>query len=162
MKKVLSVLLTIALVLAASLAVADTSYTGTADSQIGGVNAVTCTVTLADDGSIVSVTVDACNDTPGICDSAVNTIPAQMVALNSINVDVVSGASMTSNAIIAAVTNALTEGGVDLTALSEKKEVVIEKAADEELTAEVVIIGAGGAGLAAAISAEQNLSLIHI
>ena len=156
MKKVLSVLLTIALVLAASLAVADTSYTGTADSQIGGVNAVTCTVTLADDGSIVSVTVDACNDTPGICDSAVKNIPEQMVALNSINVDTVSGATMTSNAIIAAVTNALTEGGVDLTALSEKKEVVVEKAADEELTAEVVIIGAGGAGLAAAISAEQS------
>ena len=156
MKKVLSVLLTLALVLAVSLAAADTSYTGTADSQIGGVNAVTCTVTLADDGSIVSVTVDACNDTPGICDSAVKNIPEQMVALNSINVDTVSGATMTSNAILATVKAALENGGVDTTALMEKKEVVVEKAADEQLEADVVIIGAGGAGLAAAISAEQN------
>ena len=46
--------------------------------------------------------------------------------------------------------------GVDTTALMEKKEVVVEKAADETLEADVVVIGAGGAGLAAAISAEQN------
>ena len=156
MKKFLCLALALAVMLTAALAAAETSYTATVDSQIGGVDAVTCTVTLADDGSIVSVTVDKCNDTPGICDAAVKSIPEQMVAQNSINVDAVAGATLTSQAIMNAVTTALVEGGVDVTALSEKKEVVVEKAADEQLEADVVIIGAGGAGLAAAISAEQN------
>ena len=45
---------------------------------------------------------------------------------------------------------------MDTTALMEKKEVVVDKAADETLECDVVVIGAGGAGLAAAITAEQN------
>ena len=156
MKKILSVILALALVLSAALAVADTSYTATADSQIGGVGAVTVTVTLADDGSIAAVTVDECKDTPGICELPCKELPAAMVATNSINVDTVSGATLTSNAILAAAKAALENGGVDVTALMEKKEIVVEKAADETLEADVVVIGAGGAGLAAAISAEQN------
>lgn len=156
MKKILTVLLALAMLALMGVALADTSYTATVDSQIGGVGAVTATVTLADDGSIVSVTVDECKDTPGICDTAVKAIPEQMMALNSINVDTVAGATMTSEAILNAVKTALEDGGVDITALSEKKEIVVEKAADEQLSADVVVIGAGGAGLAAAISAEQN------
>ena len=156
MKKILSVILALALMMTAVLAVADTSYTATGDSQIGGVGAVTVTVTLADDGSIKAVTVDECKDTAGICELPCAQIPAQMVELNSINVDTVAGATMTSNAILATVKAALENGGVDTTALMEKKEVTVEKAADEELTTDVVVIGAGGAGLAAAISAQQN------
>ena len=156
MKKLLAVILVLAMMMTTGLAVADTSYTGKADSQIGGVDAVTVTVTLKDDGSIASVVVDECKDTAGICELPCEQLPAQMVELNSINVDAVAGATLTSEAIIAAVKNALENGGVDTTALMEKKEVVVEKAADETLECDVVVIGAGGAGLAAAISAEQN------
>lgn len=156
MKKILSVILALALMMTAVLALADTSYTATGDSQIGGVGAVTVTVTLADDGSIKAVTVDECKDTAGICELPCAQIPAQMVELNSINVDTVAGATMTSNAILATVKAALENGGVDTAALMEKKEIVVEKAADEELSCDVVVIGAGGAGLAAAISAQQN------
>ena len=156
MKKVLAIILALAMMMTSVLALADTSYTGTADSQIGGVDAVTVTVTLKDDGSIASVVVDECKDTPGICELPCEQLPAQMVELNTINVDAVSGATLTSDAIKAAVKTALENGGVDTTALMEKKEVVVEKAADETLECDVVVIGAGGAGLAAAISAEQN------
>jgi len=156
MKKILSVVIALALMMTAVLAVADTSYTATVDSQIGGVGAVTVTVTLKDDGSIAAVTVDECKDTPGICELPCEKIPADMVALNSINVDTVAGATMTSNAILNGVKAALENGNVDITALMEKKEIVVEKAADETLEADVVVIGAGGAGLAAAITAEQN------
>lgn len=156
MKKILSVILALALMMTAVLALADTSYTATGDSQIGGVGAVTVTVTLADDGSIKAVTVDECKDTAGICELPCAQIPAQMVELNSINVDTVAGATMTSNAILATVKAALENGVVDTAALMEKKEIVVEKAADEELSCDVVVIGAGGAGLAAAISAQQN------
>ena len=153
MKKILSVIIALALMMTAVLAVADTSYTGTAK---GFVADLTVTVTLADDGSIVDVVVDNCQDTPGVCDAAVENIPAMMKELNSINVDTVGGATFTSKGILEAVKNALENGGVDTTALMEKKEVVVEKAADETLEADVVVIGAGGAGLAAAITAEQN------
>ena len=156
MKKILSVVIALALMMTAVLAVADTSYTATVDSQIGGVGAVTVTVTLKDDGSIAAVTVDECKDTPGICELPCEKLPADMVALNSINVDTVAGATMTSVAILNGAKAALENGGVDVTALMEKKEIVVEKAADETLEADVVVIGAGGAGLAAAITAEQN------
>lgn len=156
MKKILAIMLALAMMMTAGLAVADTTYTGKADSQIGGVDSVAVTVTLKDDGSLASVTVDQCNDTPGICELPCEQLPKQMVELNTINVDAVAGATMTSNAIKDAVKNALENGGVDTTALMEKKEVVLEKAADETLACDVVVIGAGGAGLAAAISAEQN------
>ena len=156
MKKMLSLFLALAMLLCALPAMADTTYTGTADSQIGGKDSVTVSVTLADDGSIKDVVVTECKDTKGICELPCEQLPKQMVALNSINVDTVAGATLTSNAILAAVKAALENGGVDVTALMEKKEVVIEKAADETLSCDVVVIGAGGAGLAAAISAEQN------
>ena len=44
MKKILSVILALALMMTAVLAVADTSYTATGDSQIGGVGAVTTAI----------------------------------------------------------------------------------------------------------------------
>ena len=153
MKKILSVIIALALMMTAVLAVADTSYTGTAK---GFVADLTVTVTLTDDGNIANVVVDNVQDTPGVCDAAVENIPAMMMELNSINVDTVGGATFTSKGILAAVKNALENGGVDTTALMEKKEIVVEKAADETLEADVVVIGAGGAGLAAAITAEQN------
>ncbi len=153
MKKILAFILALAMMMTAGLALADNSYTGTGKGFVADIKV---TVTLADDGSIVDVTVDECNDTPGVCDVAVETIPAMMKELNSINVDTVSTATFTSKGILEAAKNALESNGVDTTALMEKKEVVVEKAADENLEADVVVIGAGGAGLAAAITAEQN------
>ncbi len=153
MKKILAFILALAMMMTAGLALADTSYTGTGKGFAADIKV---TVTLADDGSIADVTVDECSDTPGVCDLAVEKIPADMKELNTINVDAVSGATFTSNGIKEAVKNALESNGVDTTALMEKKEVVVEKAADETLEADVVVIGAGGAGLAAAITAEQN------
>ena len=58
MKKILSVILALALMMTAVLAVADTSYTATGDSQIGGVGAVNVPVKLAADGCIKYVTLD--------------------------------------------------------------------------------------------------------
>ena len=127
MKKFLAVILALAMMMTSVLAMAETSYTGTAK---GFVDEIQVTVTLNDDGSIADVVVDKCSDTPGVCDTAVEKIPAMMVELNSINVDTVGGATFTSNGILAAVKNALESNGVDTTALMEKKEVVVDKAAE--------------------------------
>jgi fumarate reductase flavoprotein subunit len=77
----------------------------------------------------------------------VEKIPAAIVEAQSVAVDAVSGATMTSDAILAAVTDALTKAGVDLAQYSEKKEAApVEKAEVVELTADVAVIGGGARG----------------
>ena len=63
MKKILAVVMALALMMTAVLAVADTSYTGTGK---GFVADITVTVTLTDDGYFADVTVDSSQDTPGV------------------------------------------------------------------------------------------------
>jgi fumarate reductase flavoprotein subunit len=160
MKKVLALLLSIAVLLALGAAPAlaqGGTFAGSGDSKIGGAGSVAVEVTLDDSGVITDVKVTANNDTPGVSDPAVEKIPAAIVEAQSVAVDAVSGATMTSDAILAAVTDALTKAGVDLAQYSEKKEAApVEKAEDVELTADVAVIGGGGAGLAAAVQANQN------
>lgn len=108
-----------------------------------------------DDTSIKSVTVIEHGETPNISDVALEKIPNAIVNTQSIAVDIVSGATYTSNAIIEATKTALKEAGGDLELLSIKKEQA-EKVENIEKTADVIVVGAGGAGLAAAVSASQN------
>ncbi len=56
---------------------------------------------------IISVNILEHKETKGISDPALKEIPAAIVKGNSTEVDVISGATVTSNAIIAAVNNAL-------------------------------------------------------
>lgn len=157
MKKILSLILCVALLAMGTTALAAAgTYTGVGDSQIGGAGSIEVSVTVDESGAVTAVEVTKNGDTPGISDPAVEQVPAQIVELQTANVDGVSGATMTSQAISAAVLNAVEQAGLDVEAWNTKKEVVVEKAPDVEMTADVVIIGAGGAGLAAAVQANQN------
>lgn len=163
MKKILSLILCAALLAMGTTALAAAgTYTGVADSQIGGPGAIEVSVTVDDSGAVTAVEVTKNGDTPGISDPAVEQVPARIVELQTANVDGVSGATMTSEAISKAVLNAVEQAGLDVEAWNTKKEVVVEKAADVEMTADVVIIGAGGAGLAAAVQANQNGSSVIV
>ncbi len=125
------------------------TVTGTAQGINGD---VTVEVTLTKD-TIYSVTVTEQQETEGIGDKAIAAVPGEIVAANSTQVDAVSGATVTSNAIIEAVKNAITAAGFDPAAFDvavEKEEVQGE---DQELTADVVVIGAGGAGMISAMEA---------
>ena len=64
-------------------------------------------------GKIVSVVVGEHQETPGICEPAIEKIPAQIVAAQSVNVDAVTGATMTSDAIKSAVEKALVLAGLN-------------------------------------------------
>lgn len=163
MKKILSLILCAALLAMGTTALAAAgTYTGVADSQIGGPGAIEVSVTVDDNGAVTAVEVTKNGDTPGISDPAVEQVPARIVELQTANVDGVSGATMTSEAISKAVLNAVEQAGLDVEAWNTKKEIVVEKAADVEMTADVVIIGAGGAGLAAAVQANQNGSSVIV
>jgi len=96
-------------------------------------------------------------ETPGLSDTAFERIPKAIIDGQTLAVDTVSGATYSSKAIIGAVTKALVAAGADIEALSEgKAEADAVTAATENLKADVVVIGAGGAGLSAAVSAHQN------
>ncbi|MCI5774080.1 MAG: flavocytochrome c [Erysipelotrichaceae bacterium] len=128
---------------------------GTYEATVKGHNAdLTVAVTLSKD-RIEKVEITNHQETPGVSDMAIEQVPADIVEYQSLNVDLISGASVTSQAIIDGTAEALGQAGVDVEAL-KNKEVTKEVAEDEELTYDVAVIGGGGAGLAAAIEAGQN------
>lgn len=149
-KKVWAILMAL-LLLTASGALAMTAGTYEAEGTgIGGAVKVAVTVS---ETAIEKVEVLAHNETAGICDPAIERIPAAIAEKQSLAVDTVAGATITSKAILEAAEAALTAAGADIDAL---KTPVAEEAAPGqtiEKTVDVVVLGAGGAGVAAAIEA---------
>lgn len=74
------------------------------------------------DGKIQSVKVTEHKETAGLADPAIEKIPAEIVSANSVNVDAVSGATVTSKAIMKAVENALESGGIDTSDMAAAEE----------------------------------------
>ncbi len=72
------------------------------------------------DTAIVTVQVTNHKETEGIYEKAVDEIPQAIVGGQTLNVDTVSGATYTSNAIIEAVTECVTKAGGDVSALGGK------------------------------------------
>ena len=72
---------------------------------------ITVAVTL-EDGAITAVEVKDHSETPGVCDPALEQLPAAIVAAGNTEVETVSGATFTSNGILEAVDNALKEAGI--------------------------------------------------
>ena len=83
-------------------------YIGTGVSEIGGEVKVKVTM---DGDKIAKIEVLSHNETPGISDPAFSTLPDAIVAANSTEVDCVTGATRTSEALIAAVNDALSQIG---------------------------------------------------
>ena len=109
-----------------------------------------------DAGSILSVKVTKHQETPQISDPAIEQVPAAIVQYQTVGVDTVTNATVTSQAIIDAAKTALLEAGAeeaDITKPAEKEAVV----AGEKKTGEyeIIIIGAGGAGMSAAYEAKK-------
>ena len=122
--------------------------TGTAKGNNGD---VTVEVTMTKD-KLYKIEVTEQQETEGIGDKAIAEVPSAMIENNSVKVDAVSGATNTSNAIIEAVKAAIKSAGFD-PADFENEIAAAAKAEDQTLDADVVIVGAGGAGMTAAIEA---------
>ncbi|MGI5116098.1 flavocytochrome c [Treponema sp. SP13] len=129
------------------------TYTGKAQGMGG---ALTVEVKLTD-SEIESVTVTKHNETPGISDPAIEKISAQIVAFQKTNLDVIGGCSITSRAIMQAADAALKSAGVDTAKLNAKSKVKnTAKAKNADMKTDVVVVGGGGAGIAAALSAAEK------
>ncbi len=88
-------------------------------------------------------------------DQAIDIMKEQMLATNSIDADAVSGATLTSAGFRLAVNDAFKKTGSDKSILVSTEKPAPE-VREEEYTADVIVIGAGGAGLTAAITAAEN------
>lgn len=117
MHKMISILLALAMTMAGSIALADMTP-GTYTAEATGNNGPVKVEVTVDAAAIVDVKVTEHAETPGICDTPIADIPAAIVENQSVAVDAVSGATNTSKAIIAAVTDALTQAGADIAAFS--------------------------------------------
>ena len=102
-----------------------------------------------DETSILSVEVLETSDNAGFIDPVIEQIPAAIVADQSVAVDVVTGATMTSQAVLSGVSQALEQAGGNMVAFNIAK--AHEPAPDEEFTCDTVVVGAGGAGTTAAL-----------
>ena len=134
---------------------------GTTTKTINGmIGPMTIELVLGED-KIESVKVLEHVETPGIGGYAATVIPQRIVEAQSLAVDVVSGASITSRILLGAVEGMLKDAGMDTAKYTAKPEPVAPQT--KELTADVVVVGGGGAGLAAAVAAtSQGASVILI
>ena len=123
-------------------------FTGTAKG-FGGDVSVTLTLT---DSVITGCTAEGKDETEGVGSQAIAKMPGEIAESGSIAVDGVSGATVTSTAIKEAAAAALTAAGLNP---DDYKTAVESDAAAEDSTvdADVVVVGAGGAGMTAAITA---------
>ena len=158
LSKLTSALLCLAMLLTmCSFAMAEAgTYTGVGDSEIGGKGAIEVSVTVDENGVVTDIQVTKNGDTAVIADAAVEAMPGRIMAAQSANVDGVSGATMTSEAIKMAVLDAVTAAGLDTVKWSTYVATEAAKADDATYNTDIVIIGAGGAGMTAALTAAEK------
>jgi len=154
MKKGISFLLVLTMLLTMCVGATAEMTAGTYSATAAGRNGdLTVEVTVTAE-KIESVKVTEHAETAGIADPAITGIPEKIVAGQTLAVDAVGGATLTSDAILAAAEAALAQAGADMEAL---KTPVAQEAAEPvaDMQTDVLIVGSGLAGLAAAVSARE-------
>ena len=125
------------------------TYTASATGMDGEVKV---TVEVADN-RIKSVSIED-NETAGVGDKALALIADQVIEHQSLAVDSISGATVSSAAMKKALEDALSQAGADLKDWRGRKIPVEVK--DEDFTYDIVVVGAGYAGIQAALKASLD------
>lgn len=128
------------------------TYTGTAKGYNGPVEV---SVTFSD-SAVTAIEVGANKETDHVGNVAFEPVIADILAANGTGVDGVSGATFSSNAIRNAVNDAAEQAGCTNMDAFKAAGAAHEPQAAIEETYDVVVIGAGGAGIAAAAQAAQD------
>ena len=147
---------------------------GTYTASAAGMNDQVAVEVEVSEDAIVSVKVTSESETPGIGgplkDAAGNVladggeaptekIPQEIVKNQSLKVEAISGATISSYAVINAVSDCLKQAGADV---DQWKKEMTPMDAMMDMSTDVVVVGGGGAGLAAAISAAQGGAKVTI
>ncbi len=130
---------------------AEEKVSGTFEGTATGFHGpVTVQVTLTD-GAITNVAVTEHGESEGVSDYSISETPKRILEAQSWNVDALTGATYSSNAVKYAAKTAIEASG----AAGLDAEVHMAQPADETLEADVVVVGAGLAGLSAAYEADK-------
>lgn len=133
---------------------------GTYTAEAEGIRStVKLAVTFSED-AITDIEILEHGESRNIADAALEQIPAEILDKQSLAVDVVSSVTFTSRAIINAVTDACEQAGGNMDLLKASVE---ETPQDEEVTADVVVVGMGLAGVTASMSAlDQGATVVAV
>lgn len=144
-------------------AAAAVSYTpGTYEGEAIGRNGpVKVQVTVAKD-RIESIRVVSHNESAGLSDAPINTLPKTIVDKQSLAVDVFSGATFSSKAVIGAVENALKKATKDIKPLLIAPAVNAAVKPPKDETVDVLVVGSGISGMVAGITAAEKGSNVLI
>lgn len=157
-QKALCLMLVLCLTLVAGAALAQ-DYTAT-EKGFGGDVTVTLTI---ENNEIVAAKAEGAGETEGVGSKAIENLPAAMVEQNSVKVDAVASATITSNAVLAAAEKALAEAGLkpeDLASKEVTKEVQLAEPTFEN--PDVIVVGAGSSGVNAAIAAANAGAKVYL
>ena len=160
MRKIISLMLCMALALCCIVpAVAESAamQPGTYEAEAQGFGGKVQVAVTVSESEITDIAITGELETPALGGVAIETMGDAIVKAQTPHVDGVSGATVTSAAIIAAASEALEAAGANLEAMDANRKDTAEDVVREEKTldTDIVIIGAGGAGMAAAIMAQQ-------
>ncbi len=157
-RKSSGILLSLALLTSCATKKTDSLFkAGTYSASAAGRNAdVKLTVTFSDT-AIEKIETEQ-SETEGIGTTAIETLTKQTIDQQTVPSDVISGATISSNAFINALKDTITQAGGNPETLAKDAGSSVKEYVTE---ADVVVIGAGGAGLSAALTAsEEGASVI--
>lgn len=125
------------------------TYTATVNAHGGPMTVET----VLDGESIISVTITDMYET-SVVQKYITEVADRIVENQSLAVDVVSGATVGGRALLGAVGDCIVQAGGDPSVWEIPVDLTENR--EKEYTADVIVVGAGGAGLAAAVSANEN------
>ena len=127
---------------------------GTYEGSVPGYHGDIKVKVTVDSEKITAIEIIEHSETAGIGEAALPMLVEAVLNNQTVNVDTISGATVTTTAFKDAVTAALTAAGADMGLFTAS--VVKGELKEETLNADVVIVGSGVAGLTAASYAQQQ------
>lgn len=158
MKNVVKTILCLMLsvVMLGSCALADGFTAGTYSVTVPGHNGDVTVEVAFSETVIESIVPVSHQETPGISDGPINTIPQQIIDNQTLAVDTIAGATVTSKALINAVTEAVKLAGGNPETMQTKVEKAAQNAETVTMETDVVVVGAGAAGMITAQSLAEK------
>ena len=137
---------------AAPLALKNGTFEGKAYGNNGW---LTVEVTIKDN-KITDIKTPGQRETKYLGDTAIREIGKDVLQYQTLNVDNIAGATVTSTALKTAIAQAIEKAGGDIAAFQKPVPEKIKKVAGiTKGSADLIIVGAGGAGLSAAVTAKD-------